>query len=195
MPLLETDNLQVILASQSPRRHELLQKIITPFEIQASEIEETNNYTNPADIVTDLSRQKALKVSEQRLNSVVIGADSIVVLDSTVLGKPKDKDEAFWMLNLLSDKVHQVFTGFTIIDNRSDVIVSDYEVTKVKFRALQSWEIVRYIDVEQPFDKAGSYGIQDSSAVFVEWIHGCYFNVVGLPLTKLYMRLLPIFKP
>lgn len=195
MPLIETDDKRVILASQSPRRIELLKKILSKFEIQVSDIDENIKQTDPIQFVLEISNRKANKIAQKINNGIVIGADSIVVHENKILGKPKDKQEAMTMLNFLSGKVHQVFTGFTIIEIPGNKIVSDFEITRVKFRTLDSWEINKYIESEHPFDKAGSYGIQDGSAVFVERIEGCFFNVMGLPLAKLFKKLLPFFKP
>ena len=195
MPLLKTNNKRIILASQSPRRIDLLKKIINDFEVKISNVDENNHHSEPNKFAIDNSEQKALKIAQEIDNGIIIGADSIVVLKDKILGKPKDKDEAMYMLNLLSNEIHQVFTGFTVIEKPTNKMISNIEITKVKFRCLDSWEIDRYIEEEPPFDKAGSYGIQDGSAVFVEWIHGCYFNVVGLPLSRLYNVLCPFLNP
>jgi len=190
MPLLNLGSNRIVLASQSPRRIELLKKIIPEFEVKVSDIEEDNNgITIPWKLVEQLSRQKAENVARQIPDGIIIGADSVVVLDGKALGKPKDNYDSFNMLNLLSSRVHQVYTGFTIIKKPQHVVISDHEVTDVKFRKLETWEIEKYIKSSQPLDKAGSYGIQDDGAVFVEFIKGCYYNVVGLPITKLFLAL------
>ncbi len=190
MSLLNPGSTRIVLASQSPRRIELLKKIIPDFEIKASAIEESNNgIRNPWKLVVELSRQKAENVAQQIFDGIIIGADSIVVRDGKILGKPKDEDDSFKMLKLLSGKIHQVFTGFTIIKKPQFIVISDYEVTHVKFREIDTWEIEKYIESGQPLDKAGSYGIQDDGAVFVESINGCYYNVVGLPIAKLFLAL------
>ncbi|MBD3287999.1 septum formation protein Maf [candidate division KSB1 bacterium] len=184
----------VVLASQSPRRIELLKKIIDQFEVQVSHVEETLDTDDPVTFVREISRRKAAEIAALFDHGIIIGADSIVVSNSRILGKPRNRDEAIEMLTFLSDRTHQVYTGFTIIENPGGKIHTDIEVTDVVFRKLKPWEIERYIDVAQPFDKAGSYGIQDESAVFVEKIDGCFYNVMGLPLTKLYNSLKPFFK-
>ena len=194
MPLITTNGKRIVLASKSPRRIELLKKIFTDFDVLVSHVDENADSLDPIQFVLEISKRKALEISQQISSGIIIGADSIVVLDKKILGKPTDKNEAKWMLNFLSGRSHQVYTGFTIIDKPSDNILSEYEITTVTFRHLNSWEIERYIDVAQPFDKAGSYGIQDESAVFVEKIEGCYYNVMGLPLTKLFKSILPFFK-
>ncbi len=195
MPLLDTNNKRIILASQSPRRIELLKKIIKNFKIQASNIDENIEQHDPNKFVLEISKRKATTIAQKIDNGIIIGADSIVVRDGKVLGKPKDEQEAMWMLNFLSGKEHRVFTGITIIEKPSNKIISDVEVTMVKFRSLNPWEIKKYIQLEKPFDKAGAYGIQDGSAVFVERIEGCFYNVMGLPVAKLFKLLQPFLNP
>jgi len=194
MPLLNPGSTRIVLASQSPRRIELLKKIIPDFEVRISNIDE-NNYSVsvPWKLVEKLSRKKAENIAQQIPEGIIIGADSVVVLDGKILGKPKDPRDGFTMLNLLSDKIHQVYTGFTVIKKPHSISTSDHEVTDVKFRKLEAREIRRYIESGQPLDKAGSYGIQDDGAVFVESINGCYYNVVGLPITKLFLALKNLF--
>ena len=190
MPILIPGPMRIVLASQSPRRIELLKRIIPEFEVKVSNIQEDNNrVTVPWKLVEELSYQKAENIALQVHDGIIIGADSVVVLHNKILGKPKDGNDAYNMLSLLSDKVHQVYTGFTIIKKPQHIFVSDHAVTHVKFRKLDSWEIKQYVESGQPLDKAGSYGIQDDAAVFVESINGCYYNVVGLPITKLFLAL------
>ena len=190
MPILNPGSMRIVLASQSPRRIELLKRIIPEFEVKVSNIQEDNNrVVVPWKLVEELSYQKAENIALQIPEGIIIGADSVVVLHNKILGKPKDENDAYNMLNLLSDKVHQVYTGFTIIKKPQHIFISDHAVTHVKFRKLESWEIKQYIESGQPLDKAGSYGIQDDAAVFVESINGCYYNVVGLPITKLFLAL------
>jgi len=190
MPLLNTESFRIILASKSPRRTELLKKIISHFEVKISNINETiNAELSPHELAVKLSQLKAQNISQHLNEGLIIGADSIVVLNDTILGKPKDLAEAIEMLNQLSGKTHQVITGFSVLKPAEQQLVSDYAVTDVKFRELTSLEIQRYIKEKKPFDKAGSYGIQDEAGLFVEKINGCYFNVMGLPITKLYLVL------
>ncbi len=190
MPILNPGTKRIILASQSPRRIELLKKIIPIFEVSANHIDEpTFGISVPEQLVTQLSTHKATVTARRIASGIVIGADSVVVLDGKILGKPRDRDECYQMLSSLSGRVHEVYTGFTLISKPEDWIMSDYEMTKVKFRSLERWEIEAYMDSGQPFDKAGAYGIQDDAAVFVESIDGDYYNVVGLPLTKLFLAL------
>jgi len=181
-----------ILASASPRRAELLRQVGLTFEIREGQVPEGNAPPDPVAHVTELSRRKAEQVAKDLAEGIVIGADTIVVLDGKILGKPKDLDEARQMLSLLSGKTHQVYTGFTLIEKPSGQSITDYEVTQVTFRSLSPWEIEDYVDTEKPVDKAGAYGIQDKSALFAERIEGCYYNIVGFPLAKFYQRVLSL---
>lgn len=195
MPILNPGSTRIVLASQSPRRIELLKRIIPEFEVKVSNIEEDNNrVSTPWKLVEELSYQKAENISQQVLDGIIIGADSVVVLHRRILGKPIDANDAYNMLNSLSGKIHQVFTGFTILKKPQHIVIKDHAVTHVKFRKLESWEIEKYIESGQPLDKAGSYGIQDDGAVFVESITGCYYNVVGLPITKIFLALKKLLK-
>jgi len=190
MALLQTETERIVLASQSPRRIELLKKAISHFEVLSSNIDEIfDSYLTPQETVIQLSQRKAEQLTSQIDQGIIIGADSVVVIDNQILGKPKDYRESFDMLRLLSGKLHNVYTGISVIKMPARIVVSDFEVTEVKFRDLESWEIEKYIETNRPFDKAGSYGIQDDASVFVESIQGCYYNVVGLPLTKLFLIL------
>lgn len=195
MPILNPGSTRIVLASQSPRRIELLKRIIPEFEVKVSNIEDENNRVSvPWKLVEELSYQKAENISQQVLDGIIIGADSVVVLHRRILGKPIDANDAYNMLNSLSGKIHQVFTGFTILKKPQHIVIKDHAVTHVKFRKLESWEIEKYIESGQPLDKAGSYGIQDDGAVFVESITGCYYNVVGLPITKIFLALKKLLK-
>lgn len=194
MPMIDANSKRVILASQSPRRIELLKKIIADFDVQASHVEENMDTKDPVIFVRELSKRKASEIAAETKTGIIIGADSIVVSNGRFLGKPQNRNEAIEMLTFLSGRMHQVYTGYTIIENPGKQIVTDHEITDVVFRKLTAWEIERYIDVAQPYDKAGSYGIQDESAIFVDKINGCFYNVMGLPLTKLYNSLKPFFK-
>ncbi len=180
----------LILASRSPRRAQLLRQIGLEFDVIPANIDETADaLTFPEKLAADLARQKAQAVAAQIGNGLVVGADTMVVLAGKILGKPKNAAEAREMLRLLSGNTHEVFTGFAIISRPENLSVTGWEQTAVTFRELDDWEINRYIEIDHPFDKAGAYGIQDMSALFVESIHGCYYNVVGFPLTKFYVSL------
>ena len=180
----------IILASASPRRARLLRQIGLSFTVDGSNVpEETDGYDSPREIVTDLARKKAAEVALRHGEGLVIGADTIVVLDGRVLGKPVDAPDAARMLGLLSGRTHEVHTGFCIIEKPGGRTVCDSEVTRVTFRELSEGEIDAYVRTGSPMDKAGAYGIQDDfGAIFVERIDGCFYNVVGFPLTKFYMR-------
>ena len=175
--------MRVILASQSPRRKELLSLFGFPFTVQAADIDETMNPQATAfDEVARLSRLKAEATPREQAD-VVIAADTVVVLKNQVLGKPRDEDDAFRMLRLLSGESHQVMTGMTVLKGTQAVVCT--EVTDIHFRPLSDREIRAYIRTGEPMDKAGSYGIQGGGALFAEKIVGDYFNVVGLPVCRL----------
>ncbi|MGG3524756.1 septum formation inhibitor Maf [Bacillus pseudomycoides] len=179
---------KLILASGSPRRKELLELAGVPFEIVVSEIEETiGAYSSPADIVMSLALQKASAVVENHEDSVVLGADTIVTYESRILGKPKDEAEAKEILQLLSGKTHEVYTGIALISKEKTVTF--YERTEVTFWELTEEEVDAYIATKEPLDKAGSYGIQGKGSIFVQHIQGDYYSVVGLPIARLVREL------
>ena len=186
---------RLILASQSPRRAQLLSQIGLEFMVVPSHLDEDAiTVTDPTQHVLTLSRLKAEHVAGQIGDGLVVGADTIVVLDDQILGKPVDESDAFQMLRRLSGRTHQVYTGFTIIERPQGRLVSSYEMTNVHFRDLQDWEIDNYIATRHPMDKAGAYGIQDQSAVFADRIEGCFYNVVGFPLTRFYLTIIDFLK-
>ena len=175
--------MNVILASQSPRRRELLSLFDFPFTVKVSGADENMDLRNdPAQEVARVSRLKAEGV-ERGPEDVVIAADTIVVCSGYVLGKPVDEEDAFQMLALLSGRLHEVMTGVTVL--YGDKAITHTEITQVGFRNLTEEEIHRYIATGEPMDKAGSYGIQGRASLFVERIIGDYFNVVGLPVCRL----------
>jgi septum formation protein len=184
-------NKTIVLASTSPRRQNLLKQLGLNFIVHPSGIEENlSQVSSPEEYVLTLSRKKAIEVAKNYNDALIISADTIVVLDGEIINKPQDPDEARQMLKKLSGKTHKVYTGFTILDTKTNKIYSDFEVTDVKFRELEDDEIEQYIATGSPFDKAGAYGIQDDyGAVFVERINGCFYNVVGFPLTKFYLAM------
>lgn len=179
----------LVLASQSPRRAQLLKQIGLPFEVFPSSIDENSKIKIPEQLAMELAREKAHDVAVKIKNRIVIGADTLVVLGDTILGKPANKTEACKMLQTLSGKKHKVYTGFVLFDSDSRRTSSDYECTVVSFRQLKIEEIENYIERDNTLDKAGAYGIQDFSAVFVDRIEGCYYNVMGFPLTRFYLNL------
>ncbi|EPB8218042.1 Maf-like protein [Clostridium perfringens] len=184
--------MKVILASKSPRRVEILEKIVKEFEVVQSNFDE-NTIDFKGDIekyVKDLSRNKAIEVSK-RLNepSIVIAADTVVFQSGKVLEKPKNEEDAFSMLSSLSGNTHKVYSGICLINTYDDTVVTDCDCTEVRFSELNPRQIRNYINSGEPMDKAGAYGIQGLGGAFVEGIKGCYYNVMGLPLNKLYKSL------
>jgi len=177
----------LILASQSPRRKDLLGLLRIPFTIQSTDIDETLDTHCPIpDAVARLSLRKALAAIRDPQDTV-IAADTIVVCDGYILGKPEDKEAAFKMLAMLSGREHQVMTGVTVL--KGERTTSFTEITHVRFRPLTAKEIRDYIATGEPMDKAGSYGIQGGAALFVEGIEGDYYNVIGLPICRLSQTL------
>lgn len=179
--------MQLILASASPRRKALLSLFGIPFTVRAVDIDETMDPEKPPfDEVARVSRSKALAVSRGE-EDVVIAADTIVVCQGKVLGKPHSEGEAASMLRLLSGRDHQVMTGCTILyGDRAETFT---EVTSLHFRPLSEKEIQKYVQSGEPMDKAGAYGIQGGAALFCEKLEGDYYNVMGLPVCRLYETL------
>jgi septum formation protein len=192
-----TGRRKLILASQSPRRKELLALTGIPFETTSVEIDETfDPALSVEENVMAISRQKAEAVlrtlPEADANAVVLGSDTTVLLDGAALGKPGDFGHAFEMLSALQGRRHEVLTGFCLLHDGNSVM--NYARTTVEFGVITPGEITRYIETMKPFDKAGAYGIQDPLlACFVTRIDGCYYNVVGLPVSKVYAALKPLF--
>lgn len=175
--------MNVILASQSPRRKELMGLFKLPFTVRVADVDETIKENEQASqAVARLSRLKALAIPREE-EDVVIAADTVVVCDDMILGKPASEADAFRMLKLLSGRDHQVMTGVTVL--RGETLRCHTEVTTIHFRELTDREILDYIATGEPMDKAGSYGIQGGAALFAEKISGDYFNVVGLPVCRL----------
>ncbi len=175
--------MELILASQSPRRKELLGLFHIPFVVRVADIDESMNPSLPVETeVARVSKRKAEAIAREK-DDVVVAADTVVVCQGQVLGKPKDEKDAYRMLRLLSGRDHQVMTGMCVL--RGDKAIVHTEVTDIHFRQLTDKQIYDYIRTNEPMDKAGSYGIQGGAARFVEGIRGDYFNVVGLPVCKL----------
>lgn len=184
--------MKIILASASLRRQELLKRITDDFEIIVSNFNENDiNFTGDcANYVMDISKGKALDVARKAGNDkIIIGCDTVVFYNNEVLGKPEDEDDAYRMLKMLSGKSHYVYSGITLINTSEKIIRTDYVKTEVEFSDFGDYEIRKYLKTGEPFDKAGAYGIQGYGGVFVRKINGCYYNVVGLPLNKLYKML------
>ena len=175
--------MQLILASQSPRRKELLGLLRLPFRIRVADIDESMDSANsPYDEVARIAKRKAEAITRES-DDVVIAADTIVVCEGEVLGKPADESDAYRMLRLLSGKSHQVMTGLCVLQGEQICVCT--EVTDISFRELTDEEIYAYIRTGEPMDKAGAYGIQGGAALFAEKISGDYYNVVGLPVCRL----------
>ena len=182
---------KLILASQSPRRAQLLKLVGFEFDIIPSFIDEEEiEKSDPATRVKALSFAKAKSVAANIEQGIIIGSDTVVVLDRQILGKPKDDLEAKEMLHRLKGRTHLVYTGFALLEKPSNRKIRDYDKTRVHFRDLADWEIDRYVATQNPMDKAGAYGIQDQSAVFADRIEGCFYNVVGFPLSKFYVAMM-----
>ena len=186
--------IQIYLASSSPRRKRLLQQLNIPFKTISVDIDEKiRRNETPLKAVKRLSLEKMKEAKKLIKKGIIITADTIVVLNNQIIGKPKNQKDAEKILEKLSGKTHKVYTGFSIFNSVNRKMITEYEKTFVKFRELNKKEIVDYISMGSPMDKAGAYGIQDDfGAVFVEKINGCYYNVVGLPLTKVYKSLLKV---
>ena len=175
--------MNVILASQSPRRKELMGLFHIPFTVWVADVNEAMDKDKPAcEEVARVSKLKAQAVARSD-DDVVIAADTIVVCEGQVLGKPKDEADAYRMLSLLSGRDHQVMTGMTVLRGSRQITCT--EITDIHFRNLSEKEILSYIASKDPMDKAGSYGIQSGAALFVEKLVGDYYNVMGLPVCRL----------
>jgi septum formation protein len=186
--------LPIYLASKSPRRRKLLKQLGISFKSFTIELnEEILDGEHPIQTVRRLAEHKSFLAVKKIKKGIVITADTIVVLNNEIIGKPKNRKDAFQILSKLSGKTHQVYTGFVIVNTVRGTKISGYERTLVTFKRLSKKEIDDYINTGSPMDKAGAYGIQDDfGAVFVKKINGCYYNVVGLPLAKLYNSLMEI---
>lgn len=175
--------MDLVLASQSPRRSELLRSAGISFRVQVADVDETPLPGEPAvEYVRRLARAKALAVQGE----LVLGADTVVVVDGQILGKPVDREDAARMLRLLSGRSHQVITGICLA---GETVVVDHETTQVNFSSLSGKEISAYVGTGEPMDKAGAYAIQGFASCFVERIEGSYSNVVGLPVAMVYRYL------
>ncbi len=184
-------NMKIILASSSPRRSELLAQMGLSFEVIPSNTKESFSPDGtPEEIALELATQKAKDVaSKVEVQALVIGADTIVNKDGLIWGKPKDKEEAYQMLLELSGQVHEVLTGIAVMDTRNHKCLTALEKTLVEIAPLTSEEIKWYIETREPMDKAGAYGIQGLGGILIRRICGCYYNVVGLPIHRLWVML------
>ena len=176
---------RIILASGSPRRRELLWNLGLDFTVIPSEVDESDHSgLAPAALAEELARSKAAEVAK-REHGLIIGADTIVIIDGDVLGKPRDRDEAIRMLSLLAGRTHTVITGLAVEDTESGRSVVAHEETKVTMRPLSLDQVSGYVRTGEPMDKAGAYAVQGVGSLLVERIQGDYFNVVGLPIARL----------
>ena len=197
---------QIVLASASPRRSELLRQAGMEFIVIPSKGEEIVTSTHPAEVVEELSLQKAQEVAGRVLSgkedgvtdfSVVIGADTVVAADHKILGKPADHEDARKMITMLQGNIHQVYTGVTLIvkDAKGNIRTRTFnECTDVDVCEMSYEEVEDYISTPEPYDKAGAYGIQGSFGIYIKGIHGCYYNVVGLPIARLVHELKDIMR-
>jgi len=185
--------MKLVLASSSPRRQELLQRAGFEFEVRPSAAEEVRRGGESAeDFARRAAREKSLDVAASSPpGSLVLGADTVVVIDGLILGKPTDRDDAARMLRMLSGASHRVVTGVCLVLAPAQIKAVGHETTMVKFRDLEEGEIRDYVGSGEPMDKAGAYAIQGLASRFVTRIEGCYFNVVGLPIPLVYELLKP----
>lgn len=178
--------MDIILASSSPRRKEILGNTNLKFKIIKSNIDEVIlSKESPYQVVMRLAYEKSMDIAYSNRDKLIIGADTVVCLDDVILGKPKDELEAIEMIKKLSGKTHQVITGISLINLDANKKIIDYVVSYVKFKKLSHEDVIDYIQTNESLDKAGAYGIQGYGALLVEEIKGDYFNIVGLPISKL----------
>lgn len=178
--------MDIILASKSPRRREILENTKVRFSVKESQVDEVIKADeSPKETVMRLAYEKALDVANNNKESLVIGADTIVVINDQILGKPKNEEEAYNMIKLLSGKTHYVVTGFALINLSLNKKVIDCEVSQVTFKELSEECIKDYLNTKESLDKAGAYGIQGYGGLLVKNIQGDYFNIVGLPISKI----------
>jgi len=178
--------MDIILASKSPRRREILENTKVRFFVKESQVDEIIKANeSPKETVMRLAYEKALDVANNNEESLVIGADTIVVINNQILGKPKNEEEAYDMIKLLSGKTHYVITGFALINLSLNKKVIDCEVSQVTFKELSEGCIKDYLNTKESLDKAGAYGIQGYGGLLVNNIQGDYFNIVGLPISKI----------
>ena len=185
-----TNNYKIILASKSPRRAEILSMIGVNFRVESSNIyEEINPKIEQNEIAINISKAKAETISHKYPNDIIIGADTIVVFNEEIFGKPKDKNESKKMLKALSGNSHKVITGVTIMNEKLGILKTFSEITEVFVQKIPTKQIEFYVNNFNTLDKAGSYGIQEWFSVWIKRINGCYYNVMGLPVSKLYKYL------
>ena len=176
----------MILASKSPRRKEILEKLGMELDIKVSDVDEYSEKEGLIEKIEDISYKKCVAVAEKNTEEYVLAADTVVVIDDVILGKPEGEDDAKEMLRSLSGRQHQVVTAYTLLNVKKGFLLKDHDTTQVYFKELDADEIDWYISTGEPFDKAGAYGIQGKGSIFVERIEGDFFNVMGFPVSKFY---------
>ena len=181
-------NKKILLASGSPRRKELLVRMGIEFDIMPCSLDETyDEGISPVEVVEYLSKLKADYVNGMVEDYVVIGSDTIVSIDEHILGKPKDRDDAYNMIKILSDNWHEVITGICIYDGEKYLL--EHEITKVHFTKMSEKEIQNYISLDEPYDKAGGYGVQGIAGMYIDSIEGDYYNIMGFPMARVLKML------
>lgn len=176
--------MKIILASNSPRRQELLKLLNVPFDVVPANIQERlNDNLTISEQIEQIALTKARNIANSYPEALVIGADTVVVINNQILGKPKDETDAKKMISLLQNNRHQVITAVAIIKNKITEVF--HEITEVSFYAMSEQEITDYVKDETIYDKAGAYAIQGKAALYIEAIHGDFYNVMGLPIAKL----------
>ena len=186
--MISSNNIRIILASQSPRRYDLLKMIGLDFEVKPSNIiEENHDELQPLEYAMFNAKEKAKVVAEQYPDALIISADTIVVHGNQILEKPEDEKHAFEIISKLNGSEHQVITAFGIVVKNKNISKFDYETTQVIFRKLKPEKIKEYIKTGESLDKAGGYGAQGMGSLLIERVEGCFYNVVGFPLGKFYV--------
>lgn len=180
--------MKIVLASQSPRRRELLSLIVKDFTVIVGGATEETLFRAPEEMVCQLAERKARAVKACG-EAVIIGADTIVYLDGEVLGKPSSREDAQRMIRKMAGRTHKVYTGIALLEVPSGRMLTDYECTEVEFACMNEAEIEEYLGAEEYADKAGGYGIQGAAAKYVKRIRGCFYNVMGFPVHKVYQLL------
>ncbi len=179
----------MILASNSVRRQEILKDAGFELKILPADIEEISDKKDLIEKIKDIAYKKAYHIAKLNEDEYVLAADTIVEIDNTVLGKPKNNDEAIRYLKLLSGKTHRVITAYAFINIKKSIFINNVDISEVKFYDLDDEEIEWYIDTKEPFDKAGAYGIQGKGRIFVEKINGDFFSIMGFPIAKFIKEL------
>jgi len=177
---------KIILASGSPTRKKIAKRIGLKFKIIPSNfVEDMSLNLSPEELAMELAYGKAEDVARNLREGIVIGIDTFIYFNGNIIGKPKDKEDAYKILISLSNNVHFIYSGIALIDIKNKKIIKDFEVTKVKFRDLDDYEINKYIDSGEPMNKAGAYAIQEKGDILIERIEGCYLNIAGFPYNKI----------